>query len=191
VATEERTEFGFTRTRCDCGTCIANCEGLPGYLIPGDLKRLLPPDVYEDEEKAKEFAREHFRASNATEIIRCHHDGRKEHMHVGTLVPTHRENGSCHYLENDRCTIHAIAPFGCAFFDCRQSKQQADAISSRGISAIIADRDAGGLYSRLWASLWKEGLQAPDIAFRKAAVAASGARRDRELRRRRPRSPLL
>jgi hypothetical protein len=38
---------------------------------------------------------------------------------VGTLVPAKKADGSCIHLgEDGKCAIRAVAPFGCAFFDC-------------------------------------------------------------------------
>jgi Fe-S-cluster containining protein len=44
-----------------------------------------------------------------------------EVFRVGTICPDYRK-GRCVFLdENDRCKIHAVAPFGCAYFDTHMS----------------------------------------------------------------------
>jgi Fe-S-cluster containining protein len=44
---------------------------------------------------------------------------------VGTITPK-RVKGRCVFLtEDDRCSIHAVAPFGCAYFDTHMSMEQA------------------------------------------------------------------
>jgi hypothetical protein len=62
---------------------------------------------------------------------------------------------------DDRCSIHAPAPFGCAFFDVHMATGEADARSSFGLRAVLADWLAGGPYSQLWRALDVEGLRAP------------------------------
>jgi len=37
-----RTEFGYERSSCACKECRRWCFHLPGYLIPADLKRMIP-----------------------------------------------------------------------------------------------------------------------------------------------------
>jgi hypothetical protein len=127
------------------------------------------------------WAREHLRASPGAKVLRTHDDGRREVMQIGTLVPAHSEGSlACHWFEGGRCAVHAVAPFGCAFFDAHQSRGKSDELSTRGLRAILDDEAGFGLYSRLWLALWIAGLRAPAPAERRAAMAA-------EHRRRRPR----
>jgi len=37
---ERRTELGFERTVCDCRACKINCEFIPGFLLPSDIRRI-------------------------------------------------------------------------------------------------------------------------------------------------------
>jgi hypothetical protein len=144
---------------------------------------MIPPD-----EVPERWARQHLRASQGALIIRYYEDGRQEPMRIPTLVPAHvggtGDNAfACHWLKNGLCEIHPVAPFGCAFFECRQSREQADRLSSQGLRAISADFEQKGLYSRLWTMLWEEGLRSPDVALKRAALAESFEKRQQRRRR--------
>lgn len=56
--THDKQEFGFERTVCACRKCQLWFEHQPGYLVPSDLTRLIPPDV-----DPFVWAEEHLRAS--------------------------------------------------------------------------------------------------------------------------------
>jgi hypothetical protein len=181
-----RVEFGATRTVCACKVCVANCRCMPGYLIPSDLGRLCPGGVNPG------WAREHLRASPGATMLRINGDGSHSLIRVPTLVPAHRPDGSCHWLDGRSCSVHDAAPFGCAFFDCVRDTASANVLSGHGLRAIIADRLEGGMYARTWDMLNAEGLVAPPIENRRAALAAlveSERRRGRDPagRPRRPR----
>lgn len=137
----------------------------------------------------EEWARVHLRASSGARMLRRYSD-REETIRIGTLVPAHNPDLSCHWLHDGRCEVHAIAPFGCAFFDCSQSKQYADDLSLNGLHAIVKDHDESGLYSRLWTTLWNEGLRSPEISVKRAALDDYYAELQQRKRRRRPPSPL-
>ena len=138
---------------------------IPGYLIPSDLGRMIPPEA-----DPEEWARTHLRASSGAKLLRLHRDGRNEVIRIVTLVPAHNPDLSCHWLHDGRCEIHSNAPFGCSFFDCRQSRQAADALSFDGLNAIIDDHNENGLYSRLWTMLWNAELRSLDPAIKRAAL---------------------
>jgi Fe-S-cluster containining protein len=75
---------------------------------------------------------------------------------IPTIVPARRSAGACRFLKDDRCTIHAVNPFGCAYFSAEQSKE-VDAISSRGLKEIVRAWRRGDLYARLWKMLYEAG----------------------------------
>jgi hypothetical protein len=173
IDTRPRVEFGAVRNRCGCRDCVTNCEHLPGYLIPADLGRLIPPDA-----DPEAWARVHLRASPGAIVV-----SHGTPLRVPTLVPAPGTDGpACHWLEEGRCAVHADAPFACAFFDCKQSRARADDLSARGLMAIIRDHQAGGLYSRLWMMLWDGGLRTAGPTEKRAAMAAA-------IRKRRPKIP--
>jgi hypothetical protein len=112
-----RTEFGFHRTACSCPACILYCVHMPGYLIPHDLERLLAQLAPGEDSFA--WAEAHLRASPGALVMSEGHDYR-----IPTLVPARGGDGACSFLTREsRCSIHAVAPYGCAFFDCVQTAE--------------------------------------------------------------------
>lgn len=149
-----RTEFGFTRTECACGECVTNCEIIPGYLIPSDIEVIATHLGYDD---LVQFAIENLLASPGAIVSVA-----GEIMRIPTLVPQRKSDQTCKFLDaNKRCAIHAVSPFGCAFFHCRMSQREADLRSCRGLQAIAREWAAGGLYAQIWALLHTAGLVAP------------------------------
>ena len=68
---------------------------------------------------------------------------------------------SSHILKNGLCEIHAEAPYGCAYFSAEQTKEEADAISARGLQEIAKAWQCGDLYAQLWLMLYHSGRIAP------------------------------
>jgi Fe-S-cluster containining protein len=64
-----------------------------------------------------------FKASRGTTIS---YKGRI--ARIGTITPERNKNtGHCVFLDkDDRCMIHSVAPFGCAYFDTHMSKAEGD-----------------------------------------------------------------
>jgi Fe-S-cluster containining protein len=107
----------FARTKCACAECVACCKRQPGPLAPGDFERIAD---HLGESPAE--AERHFCASPGA-IIRTL-DGRI--ARVGTITPRF-EDGRCVFLgPDDRCTIHAVAPFGCSHFDVHMTADEAN-----------------------------------------------------------------
>ena len=150
-----RTEFGCPRTVCACPGCSAGCRHLPGYLVPADLDRLrthLAPG-----EELLAWARNCLLASPGALVARG-----GTLFRIPTLVPARRPDGACLFLTEDgRCAVHAVAPFGCAFFDAHQAAAEAGPRSAAGLRAVLADWLAGGPYAAAWRALAAAGLRAP------------------------------
>jgi hypothetical protein len=150
-----RTEFGFGRTVCACRECVLNCHHVPGYLIPADLERMQQHLAGGQELRA--WAQQHLLASPGALVLR-----RGQAARIHTLVPARRPDGACTFLTDaDRCAIHAVAPFGCAFFDADMPNAEAVGRSKRGLQAVVEAWQTGGLYARLWVKLADAGLVAP------------------------------
>ena len=112
-----RTEFGFERTECDCEECIQFCVSLPGSLIPADLEAISGRLGYDD---LVQFAVENLLASPGAIVS----DG-KNLIRIPTLVPQRGADGACKFLRDSRCSIHAQAPYSCAFFEAGQDQHEA------------------------------------------------------------------
>jgi hypothetical protein len=144
-----RTEFGFERTTCACNVCVLNCRVMPGYLIPADLERIIPPYV-----DSFLWAQENLLASPGALVMNSQ-TGRT--FRIGTLVPAIKaDGGGCINLTKDgRCKIHQIAPFGCSFFDCGP---EPPGLALEGVCAVQdAQRDPLSRYARIWAHLYHMG----------------------------------
>jgi hypothetical protein len=88
-----------------------------------------------------------------------------------------------HFLKDDRCTMHGVNPFGCAYFSAEQPKEQSDAMSARGLMEIMKSWWRGDLYAQLWAILYEAGRIAPSplearASMRAALNAGSGWRKN-------------
>lgn len=145
-ATAPRTEFGEQRSSCACGNCQLNCRFMPGFLIPADLARMVPPgsDPFE-------WAERNLLASPGALVSS---DGKR--FRIPTLVPAVKQDGSCVNLTSDgRCAIHGVSPFGCAFFSCGP---EVGGLSAKVLSSIMLDcLNPDGLYKRIWLSLYDKG----------------------------------
>jgi Fe-S-cluster containining protein len=163
--TAERTEFGFKRIVCDCPACISFCHELPGHLVPSDIRRIAN---HLNETDIVRFALDNLLASPGAIVAvngAC--------FSIPTLVPARKPDGACRFLKNDRCTIHAEAPFGCSFFSAEQSKEEADAISARGLMEIAKAWQRGDLYAQLWIMLHEAGRIAPSPLVARARMRAA------------------
>jgi hypothetical protein len=150
-----RTEFGFERTICACQACTLSCRHIPGYLIPADLDRIhqhLSPH-----QDLRTWARQLLLASPGALVL-----DRGQVVRIRTLVPARRPDGGCAFLTDaGRCAIHAVSPFGCAYFDSHMPQAEADRRSQRGLRAVLEAWNANGPYAWLWLMLAGAGLVAP------------------------------
>jgi Putative zinc- or iron-chelating domain len=168
VVDPARTEFGFCRTQCDCLECTRSCHHIPGYLVPADLERMhqhLAPD-----QNLHAWAKQQLLASPGALVLR--HD---QMARIHTVVPARRLDGACIFLtESGQCAIHAVSPFGCAFFDSHMRHQEADRRSIRGLQAIIDAWNAGEPYARVWVFLAGNGLVAPSPEVARQQLKRAG-----------------
>jgi Fe-S-cluster containining protein len=153
----QRIEFGFTRTACYCDEDVLNCYFIPGYLIPDDLSRLAD---HLSVENVFDLARDYLLASPGP-IVGLNTG---ETFRIPTLVPARRKDGGCRFLDhNDRCSIHAVAPFACAFADVHLLGEEVDRRSASGLRAIMLDHRTNGIYSQCWMYLFQRQQLAPDV----------------------------
>jgi len=120
----------FSRTSCACKQCVACCERQPGPLAPGDFEKIAAHLG-----ETPEVAKLHFWASPGAMV----QNERGVQFRVGTITPR-LVRGKCVFLdEHDRCKIHAVAPFGCAYFDTHMSAVEA---MPRSVWLVQATLDA-------------------------------------------------
>ena len=123
----------FNRTSCACAECTRCCKRQPGPLVSGDFERIQAHLNASDAEMRSLFC------ASPGALVKTAADG-KVHR-IGSIVPRMRK-GRCVFLdENDRCKIHAVAPFGCSHFDTHMSKQTAHARSLWLIHQNLDDDD--------------------------------------------------
>lgn len=105
----------FTRTACACTECVACCKSQPGPLAPGDLERIgqyLGQTITE--------AKANFWASPGAVVMNTRTMTQRR---IGTITPRYdKRKGRCVFLDDqDRCSIHPVAPAGCSLFDPHMS----------------------------------------------------------------------
>jgi len=150
-----RAEFGYERTVCACVECVNNCRHIPGYLIPADVGRIARHLGFTN---LVEFAFRYLLASPGATVMQAGHV-----FQIPTLVPRRKQDGSCVFLdEQNRCRIHEVSPYGCAFFDVHQSHAEANRRSSRGLQDIALRWSAreSSAYIMLWQLLYAAGFKA-------------------------------
>ena len=148
-----RTEFGFERTVSTTKMDIECCKRMPGFLVPADLERLAEAFGL----NPIEFAKRHLLASPGALVI---FNGKMRR--VPTLVPDRDpRTGHCKFFRNDLCTIHAVAPYGCSFFDYDMDDDEGRERSLAGTEAVMKAWDDDDGYAALWYILNMVGRHAP------------------------------
>ena len=109
-------EHGFGRTTCGCAACVACCKEQPGPLAPGDFERIA---AYLGRAVADTL--DLFWASPGA-VVANSRTGRR--WRVPTITPRLRA-GRCVFLgSDDRCAVHPVAPFGCAYVDTHMASAE-------------------------------------------------------------------
>jgi len=157
---------GMERTKCGCHDCTAGCKAMPGCLIPGDIERIQGHvgDV------SGEFVLSHFVVSDGA-LVRKEFVDRTVEFRVPTIVPAQKPDGSCVFLDvDDKCSIHEVAPFGCAYHDTHMTAEVAAPRSEFCVATQIESHKNGTPYSS-WCTLMAElGLVAPPMIERRNAM---------------------
>ena len=121
----------YARTTCTCAECVRCCHDQPGSLIPGQLET-----IAEYLGQPVRVAALLFWASPGA-LVGNTTTGQT--YRIGTITPRLKA-GRCVFLSaDDRCTIHAVAPAGCALFDTHMSAKDAQPI---GLWMARAQADA-------------------------------------------------
>lgn len=110
----------FGRVVCDCEECTDCCRHQPGPMVPGDMHRIV---TFLGRDLSTPTARELFVASPGALLARPN----GETYQVGTITPRADATGRCAFLTpDDRCSIHEVSPFGCAYFDTHMPPWEAN-----------------------------------------------------------------
>lgn len=123
----------FPRTECACAECVRCCTVQPAHLIQGDIFRITDALVSQGRVTDVTGTLSFLRASRGA-VVADSATGRR--YRIGTITPR-MEGGRCVFLTpDDRCSIHSVAPFGCAYFDLHMSTTEGDARSLWGLQQI-------------------------------------------------------
>ena len=137
----------FKRTVCACKECASFCKTKPGSLIPSDIpriaRRLVEMKLIEREEDVEQFLRA---ARDSTVYDRDL--GRQ--VRIKKIGPARSRKGRCVFLdESDRCQIHEVSPFGCAYFDAHMPRAESERGMIWGLVQIRASREYQSLREKL------------------------------------------
>jgi Fe-S-cluster containining protein len=138
----------FDRTVCACERCRACCKRQPGAFADGEVERLvdyisktqkLSPEIAFQRVKAQIWASQGSLVSDGTRTFR-----------IGSITPRwDRRKKRCVFLtDDDRCSIHPVAPFGCSHFDVHM-----DDATAQPRSAWLAKSHLNPAYQQLRNSL--------------------------------------
>jgi Fe-S-cluster containining protein len=96
---------------------VACCKRQPGSLILEDVAKIVAYVAQRDNvsvDFAYDWVKERLWASPGA-LVKDSNTGKT--YRIGTITPRFRK-GRCVFLtEDDKCSIHEVAPFGCAYFD--------------------------------------------------------------------------
>jgi Fe-S-cluster containining protein len=124
----------FDRTSCACESCTEFCTKSPGHLIPADLFRITDRLIADRLITEPRDVLTYLQAS-AGAVVGDAQTGKL--YRIGTIVPKRQEDGRCIFLtEDNRCAIHSVSPFGCAFFDSHMNQIEGSARSMWGLRQI-------------------------------------------------------
>lgn len=123
----------FPRTECACTDCVAFCHTRPGYLSPGDLFAIANKLMADGRIHTRAGVFDFLRASKGAVVGEA---ATGKLWRIGTITPKMKD-GKCVFLtDDDRCSIHEVAPLGCAYFDDHMSQLEGDYRSMWGLKQI-------------------------------------------------------
>lgn len=153
------------RSQCACMGCISWCCAMPGALAPGDLERI---QTYVGN-TSEAFVETHFVASEGALVQRG-----GDTFRIPSITPAQKPDGACVFLdEHMRCSIHAVAPFGCSHFDCKQASPESNYRLRLLISAQAQAFATNDTYAQQHQHLAAAGHRAPPLHVRRARYSAA------------------
>lgn len=158
----------FERSSCDCGKCTAACRCMPGTVAPGELEEIA---AYLGVPCDDAFAAKYFEASDGPLVAKEIAGTDDVHwFRIPTIVPKLMAHG-CVFLSEGRCTIHPVAPFGCAMHKVCVTEPDADEKTTYVLRQIMQSHVNTGAYTKTLAQLAQGGHITPPLAMRKEAFA--------------------
>jgi Fe-S-cluster containining protein len=137
----------FKRTVCACPACVKFCQTKPGALIPSDIapigRRLVELGLISREADVGRFLR-------ATRPSTVYDTDLRKQVQIKKIGPARDRRGRCVFLdETDRCQVHGVSPFGCAFFDAHQDRAETERRQLWSLRVIRASKEYQALRETL------------------------------------------
>ncbi len=142
---------------------------MPGCLAPGDLPLIMEYQGAQAEPTA--WLLEHFEASEGAKAMK-EVNGKPVVFNIPTIVPKLTPTG-CVFLKDGKCSIHPVAPFGCAYHDTHMDEKEGYAISHAMAVAQCKSWETHGSYAQAWEILKANGKVPPPLVERKAKLRAA------------------
>lgn len=142
---------------------------MPGALIAGDLERIA--EYTSNSVDNPTWVMNHFCASDGAVVetqVTVDGEVRRLQFNVPSLTPVQRADGSCVFLGDDnRCTIHPVSPYGCAYHDIHMLAAEALPRSRYAIEQHIRSHNSHDVYSQWCELLTSLHLVAPPLLERR------------------------
>jgi hypothetical protein len=137
----------FKRTVCACNDCVSFCKTKPGSLIPSDVgpigQKLVEIGLIQRKEDVGQFLR-----ATRGSIVQDLAAGKQ--IRVPGIGPARDRRGRCFFLDDqDRCRIHGVSPFGCAYFDAHMERAEIERRQIWAIEQVRGSEDFQTLRSTL------------------------------------------
>lgn len=116
---------------------------MPASLLPDDLPRIAE---FLGEKLNGEFLQKYFDASTGPRVRSRGPQG-DQILDVPTIVPRLTSDG-CVFLKDEKCSIHPVAPFACAYFDTHMSADEGQKRGLWQIKEIAQAHNQRSQYSR-------------------------------------------
>lgn len=121
----------FARTVCGCRDCQQSCKH-PGYLDKDDVDRIaahLGIDRYAMLDKLQPGRGAIVMNTSTRQVFR-----------IPSIIPK-TEHGRCTFQSADgKCSIHAVSPFGCAYFDTHMGLDEGQRRSAWSLRRTMNDQ---------------------------------------------------
>jgi Fe-S-cluster containining protein len=143
---------------------------MPGCLAPGDLPLIMDYQGARGDPTA--WLLEHFEASEGATAMKLDDAGRPVTFKIPTIVPKLTPTG-CIFLKDGKCSIHPVAPVGCAYHDTHMGDKEGAAISYAMAVEQCKSWENHGSYAQAWEVLHAAGQDAAPLVERKAKLRAA------------------
>lgn len=147
-----RTELGLVSTECSCAECTKVCYTMPGYLLETDIDRIwkkVAPQM-----TRSQFITSYLKPGRGARLVEGRPDD-IQFVQYQTMVPARTSDGKhCIFLKDNKCTIHDVSPFGCAFYDSHMGRIEENVRDRIGLSNVKESLQKDGLFSMVLLKLF-------------------------------------